>query len=108
MAPRTAFTGYDLDDDHRLTVTGRSDPFPDSELVFRHIAFQQDGKTVNGAASLGLRIWTAVLDAPTFVPERDALAIGSETYFLLHDDAPLFTTFTWSESVVIGPVKDGP
>lgn len=103
MPPRTAFTGFDVDDKGRLTVTGQSELLPDAELVFRHIAFEQNGTTVHGAPTAGDKIWTAVLDAPGFVAKEPAFAIGSETYFITHESIPVFTTFTWSESVVIGP-----
>jgi hypothetical protein len=100
MPPRTAFTQSDLDDHGRLTVRGVSELLPDAELVFRHIAFEQGGACVHAAPTDAAKGWSAVLDAPTFVA-GDAFAIGSETYLITHDSFPVFTTFTWSESLVI-------
>lgn len=71
--------------------------------VSRHIAFQQGGIFVHGDASLGGRIWTASLEAPGLVAGDPAVALGIETYFIEYGDEPVFTSFTWSENIVIGP-----
>jgi hypothetical protein len=85
-----------------LTVGGSSQGLEDGQLVARHVALHQDGNVAEGPASASLK-WAAdpPLDSAGF-QEGDALAIGSETYFVQGDAAlPTFATVTWSQIVKV-------
>jgi hypothetical protein len=102
MAPRTAFIRFDVHDG-KLTVEGQSQLLPDADFIFREVVFEQDGVIVHGPPVDGAKGWSAVIPAPTFVSNRPAEALGIETYLIEHDGIPVFTTFSWTDSVVLGP-----
>jgi hypothetical protein len=84
-----------------LTISGSSSALEDSELVSRNVAVHQDGNVVQGPATTGLKWTTDPLPAPGF-EARQALALGSDTYFDKNvEEAPAFVTFTWSQIVTI-------
>jgi hypothetical protein len=83
-----------------VNVAGSSDGLEGGELIARHVALHQDGNVVQGAANGDLE-WVAdpPLDA-SGLTAGDALAIGSETYFIRGDATlPTFATVTWSQIV---------
>jgi hypothetical protein len=88
-------------DGDELTVMGSSQGV-DGRLVARHVALHQDGNVALGPATAQPR-WAAQppLESAGF-QEGDALAIGSETYFVEGDAAlPTFATVTWSQIVTV-------
>ena len=89
-------------DGDELTVGGSSRGLEDGRLVARHVALHQDGNVALGPAT-AQPDWAAQppLESAGF-QEGDALAIGSETYFVEGDAAlPTFATVTWSQIVTV-------
>jgi hypothetical protein len=95
-------TPLEIQDDG-VHVGGSSDGLDGGELVARHVALHQDGHVVHGVADGNLK-WVAhpPLSA-SGLTAGDALAIGSETYFFVQDNAglPAFATVTWSQIVTL-------
>jgi len=88
-------------DGDNLTVRGSSQGV-DGRLVARHVALHQDGNVALGPAT-AQPDWAAQPPlASAGFQEGDALAIGSETYFVEGDAAlPTFATVTWSQIVTV-------
>jgi hypothetical protein len=89
-------------DGEELTVGGSSQGLDEGELVARHVALHQEGNVAQGSANGSLK-WVAEppLESSGF-QEGEALAIGSETYFVQGDAGlPTFATVTWSQIVTV-------
>ena len=107
MTTRPAFSNPTLDDGV-LSIGGESvtpgaeggEVPATAELVARHIAFEQSGTFVTGQASGGSKGWSATIDAPCFVKDETATAMGIEIY-LDSGDSPRFLAFPWEQTVTV-------
>lgn len=81
-----------------LALEGTSDAHAGMKLVFRHVALQQGGASVEGSVFLTDVSWSTTLPAAGF-HGGDALAVGVETVFI--SSPPSFITETWSQIVEI-------
>lgn len=81
-----------------LHITGVSTGPADAELVSRHVAVTQNGKTIHGSATRDLEWTTDPLAAGDF-KAGEALAIATETHFVT--GRPFFATETWAQIVTL-------
>jgi hypothetical protein len=90
---------------NKVNVTGTSQgDYNEDTLVSRHIILQQ-GKTLRlrQAQETTQGVWKVLqpMSAEGF-KKGEALALGSETYYIKRDGAPAtFITQTWSQSITI-------